>query len=361
MRCVIRVDSSNHIGSGHVMRCLNLANSLKKYFSSIEFICRDFPGNLHTFILSNGYKVHLLRMDNQKILLEDGAVDSWLSALQLKDSKDTLAIVDKCDLLIVDHYGIDIYWETRLRERCYKLLVIDDLANRKHDCDFLLDYNFYRNAHDRYRRLLPEHCQTLLGSDYAPINQEIIEARKWREAYYRISDNPFDKLNCLVFMGGMDENNYTKMIVDRLLSLKRKLQITIILGKNNSNIDDICNKYKENENIIISIQPEDYYIKLAQTDFAVGAGGISTLERFCIGVPAYIFQVAENQREVCENLNYSLAAIYLGNLSTKNSLDKLSQIEQLNVAILVKMGKMGKELVKGFGLKLITDRIMRSE
>ena len=362
MRCLIRSDSSHVMGSGHIMRCLTLAEGLRNFYTSIEFVCRSFPGNLHTLIQEKGFIVHLLPVVNQNLQNKTDEYASWVGASQEQDASDTLEkLSDDYELLVVDHYGIDYLWENMLRQKCRKILVIDDLANRQHDCDFLLDHNFYINASTRYLGLVPNKCQMLVGPQYALINVHVLKARIWREQHYNMHQESPNSLKCLVFMGGMDIQNYTQPVVDKLISLEGSLEITVILGQQNTHINELQNRYLKYTNVKILIQPDNYYLLLAQTDFVVGAGGVSSLERFCIGVPAFVFQVADNQKEVCENLTLSKAAVFVGNIEHLESIENLKEIDRLSELALYKMGSSGTQLVDGLGLEIILKNVVKSE
>ena len=175
MNIVFRVDSSIEIGTGHVMRCLTLADELKKQYSNILFICRDFDGHLKGLINEKGYSVVLL--PDFKFFFKDSndfsGYYNWLSSLWQQDANETINIIknNKLDWLIVDHYGIDYRWHNKLRDLTKRIMVIDDLADRKLDCDLLLDQTYGRKKQD-YFELIPNDCQMLLGAKYALLRPE---------------------------------------------------------------------------------------------------------------------------------------------------------------------------------------------
>ena len=165
MKIVFRTDSSMDIGTGHVMRCMTLAEELKKKKADISFICCEHKGNMIGFIKQKGYTVHSLPSN---IDMEE---DARLTRKILED--ETVYY----DWIIIDHYGIDASWETPLRKFAKKIMVIDDLANRRHNCDILLDQNYSGNR-KRYNGLVPEHCIQLLGPEYALLRPQFREARE---------------------------------------------------------------------------------------------------------------------------------------------------------------------------------------
>ena len=206
MNIIFRVDASLKMGTGHVMRCLTLAQVLKENSANVEFICRKHEGNLIDKIHSSGFNVHELEMLEEIEVGNKLAHSHWLGATQKQDADDCIGILkaEKSDWLIVDHYALDEQWQKRLKPYYEKLIVIDDLADRKHWCNILLDQTFGRQQED-YSALTPEGCELLLGSQYALLRPEF---SKWRAySLERRSKPKFKQL--LINMGGVDVHNVT--------------------------------------------------------------------------------------------------------------------------------------------------------
>ena len=184
MRIVIRTDASQQIGSGHVMRCLSLADSLRDFNSTVEFITRSHESNLDKLIENKGFKVYSLP-NPSKYRVQQGLnkYTSWLGVQQDLDADETIKILkDKSpDYLIVDHYALDYKWEHKLRSCTKKIMVIDDLANRTHDCDVLLDQNYVLDQEGRYHKLLSPNVIQLLGPKYALLRKEFEGISKDRQ------------------------------------------------------------------------------------------------------------------------------------------------------------------------------------
>ena len=188
MNIFFRVDASLQIGTGHFMRCLTLANSLKESNelkgkgSTTTFICRHITDSLRQLISENGHALALLPKHEVIAISESNslAYAKWLGASQAEDAQASmLAIgVSNCDWLVVDHYALDKHWEATLRAKAKSILVIDDIADRQHDCDVLLDQNFYVDMQSRYVDKVPKHCQLLLGPRYALLRPEFLTARQ---------------------------------------------------------------------------------------------------------------------------------------------------------------------------------------
>ena len=179
MNIVFRVDASIAIGTGHVMRCRTLAAALKKHRANIQFITRAHPGHMGDMLTGDGFAVTLLpRPARTENTGEDYA--TWLGVNQQEDANDTITALrnQQCDWLIVDHYGLDRVWETHVRPYTRKLMVIDDLANRPHECDMLLDHNYALDDNERYRPWVPERCDLLLGPRHALLRPEYARCRE---------------------------------------------------------------------------------------------------------------------------------------------------------------------------------------
>ena len=176
MQVVFRVDSSLQIGSGHVMRCLTLAEGLRKNGADVIFICRKLTGNLASKISDSGFKVFELKLSDKKIIDDKLFHSKWLEVTQLLDSEQSKEIIKniKPDWLIVDHYALDHEWELKLKPYVKYVMVIDDLADRRHECDLLLDQTLGRKKED-YDELVPKLCKMLLGTSFCLLRSEICQ------------------------------------------------------------------------------------------------------------------------------------------------------------------------------------------
>ncbi len=303
MRIVFRVDASLEIGSGHVMRCLALADIFQENGAKVQFICRKYKGNLISKIISKGFIV--LELDDSNSSKCDHKLfhSHWLGASQKKDSEDCLSFLkqESVSWLIIDHYGIDEDWQTYLKGNYQKLMVIDDLADRRHQCDLLLDQTFGRQKID-YKNLVPETSNLILGSKYALLRPEF---KTWRE--YSLDRRKAPSLReLLINMGGMDNQNVTKIVLEEIsrCNLPKDINITIIMGALSPHLKSIkilaknlC--YRASVKVEVSNLAEI----MANSDIAIGASGSSTWERCCLGLPTIQFISAENQIFLAEALS----------------------------------------------------------
>jgi len=299
MKVVFRVDASMQIGTGHVMRCLTLAEELQNKAAEIYFICREMPGHLADFIRDKGHHVYLLSNDeinDQQSRQDSDSYLSWLGVESQQDAIETgevLKNIEDVDWLVIDHYAIDEQWEAVQRDLVKKILVIDDLANRSHVCDVLLDQNFYHNFKTRYTGLLPDGCEQLLGPAYSLLRKEFRETRK------KINRLNKEVKRLFIFFGGVDASNMTERVLQAIINSDvEKISIDAVIGKTNPHKQQIEKLCATNKNIVLHIQIDDMARMIAQADLCIGSGGTVTWERCCLGLPAIAYSVAENQRQL---------------------------------------------------------------
>ena len=323
-RVVFRTDASVEIGSGHVMRCLALADVLRSKGNECHFICHEHTGNLIKLIKKKGYCVHTLQIIRDKNSKEVYSISesiyqaraqpvysSWLGTSQEDDAGQCATIFNKIhpDWLVVDHYSLGICWEKIVKPKAQRLMVIDDLVNRKHFADLLLDQNLGRKTDD-YGDLVPETCQILVGPQYALIRPEFSELRD--DSLKRRNNSSHKKI--LISMGSFDKDNLTGKILDGLKScqLPKDCQITIILGSQSPWLDTIKTKAANMPWLAkVKININNMARQMLCADIAIGGAGTSSWERCCLGLPTLILVVANNQIDNAKALADSKAAILI--------------------------------------------------
>lgn len=311
MDIVIRVDSSNLIGSGHLMRCLTLAQRYRKDGHRVAFVCRDLEGNLSGLVKNQKLQLYLIPASEKDEMLT--GYGKWLTVTQEQDAAETVALIQeigKVDRVVVDSYAIDETWEKLVRPYTNEIFVIDDLANRKHDCDILLDQNFYLNKDERYIGLVPEHCELLLGPEHALLREEFFQAKE------KMKHRDGKICNLLVFYGGADATDETSKAIEALSMLKsngelQDVRITIVVGGSNTRNESISNLCQK-EDYRYFCQVNNMAELMAEADLMLGAGGSTTWERCFLGLPAIVTAVAENQFQICDDCATAGIIYYLG-------------------------------------------------
>lgn len=302
MKLLVRADASTEKGSGHVMRCLALAEGLRPYATDVHFVCRKLPGDLCRLIERKGFRCTLLPVEpavEAEFPVDEAGADPPLD--QAIDARQTASKTDTVDWLIVDHYEIDHRWEQAMRSICSRLLVIDDLANRSHDCDILLDQTYGRQA-DQYGSLVGKNCNILAGTEYALLRPEF--AAKRAAALARRSQ--VDGIgSVLISMGGSDPSNKS---LDALRVIagtagSEALDVTVITGPqyagNNASLRLMGDCF---ERLDLKHDVPNMAELMAASDLAIGAAGTTSWERCCLGLPALVYVCADNQREAARKL-----------------------------------------------------------
>ena len=296
MNVAFRVDSSIQIGSGHLMRCLTLAERLhKRENAHVIFVVRDLEGALIDLIRLQGYSVLVLsRAADQKKDL--AGYEAWLTVDKETDVLETAMILRReawIDFLIIDSYAIDEVWERGIRPYVGQIVVIDDLANRVHDCDILLDQNFYVDKDVRYKKLVPEFCRCFLGPQYVLLRQEFYDIRK------RLRKRTGDIETILVFYGGVDLTNETEKAIAALLKSKITAHVDVIVGQGNPHKERIREICDHHENMMYHCQVRNIGDYMNAADLSLGGGGTATWERCFLGLPTLVTSIADNQTASC--------------------------------------------------------------
>lgn len=289
MRVLFRVDASVTIGSGHIMRCLTLAKALLKHGATCHFACRNNKGHLIDLLQQAGFKT--LSLPAELYCEEDDA----LATLGL--------ITEPYQLLVIDHYQLGQRYGKLLRQRCQKIMVIDDLANRPLECDLLLDQNLLPDMESRYHSLVPAGCQQLLGPRYALLREEFYQ--------YHCSSK---SNHLLVSFGGSDEHNLTALAINAIKQLKpRQVTADIVIGANNPWRIALEKQLASLPNMQLHVQCNNIATLMQRAQLMLGAGGATHWERCISALPALVVTIAENQQATTAYLNKLGACIWLGN------------------------------------------------
>ncbi len=357
MRIVIRADASIEMGSGHVMRCLTLADALRERGAEVHFMCRDLPGHLGGVLADKGYPVHWLPApgDDEAAIPTHTAHSAWLGVPWVVDADQTrerLAGLPEIDWLIVDHYALDRAWESRLRPLVQRIMVIDDLADRPHDCNLLLDQNLYEDMDQRYVGLVPADCRPLLGPRYALLRPEFREARKT----LRQRDGVVRRM--LVFFGGADPTNETAKALRAIQLLERpEIAVDVVVGAANPHRAEIEALCAALPNASFHCQVANMAELMARADLAIGASGVSTWERAALGLPALVVTVAENQKAIAYAADDNGLIICLGDKVQIKDTDWVMALRKVlsNPDLLVEMSSIALFLNDGQGVKMIVE------
>lgn len=315
MKVVFRADASLQIGTGHVMRCLTLADALAARGANCQFISRAHPGNLIELVRSRGYIVHALpespagiEADLRADPAQSVAHSHWLGVTQAQDAEACAPILADLqpDWLIMDHYALDARWERALKPYYRRLMVIDDLADRPHESDLLLDQTYSRKPED-YRAWVPASCRLLCGSQYALLRPEFAELRPY--SLQRRNEPQLRQL--LITMGGVDKDNATGQVLEalRACALPVDCRITVVMGATApwlKEVERLAQNMPWPTQVKIGVR--DMAQLMADSDLAIGAAGATSWERCCLGLPTIMLVLADNQRTIAQALHDSGSA-----------------------------------------------------
>ena len=368
-RIIFRCDASLLIGSGHVMRCRTLARELQRRGAKVSFLCRRQPGDLIN-LLEQEFSVHAL--PEQPLAACEGLVgrdlySSWLGCTQDQDASQCLEVLSSIGIndaswIVADHYGLDARWEAQLLDGLTssaapsKLLVIDDLADRPHHADLLLDQNFFGEAtHLRYQELVPPYCRQLLGPYYALLGQEY-------QQLHPLVPPRTELQRVLLFFGGVDTLNFTVRALEVLLDpALADLAVDVVLGLQSPHRQAVAELANRRPHTTLHGPLPSLAGLIARADLAIGAGGATTWERACLGLPSLVVSIAENQKETSEALDNG------GLIFLLTSIDFESQLKcRLNKLIsdptlLHMVSSRSLELAAGLGANIACDELLRDD
>lgn len=304
------------------MRCLTLANEMRSRGATCQFICREHSGNLIALIQAQGFEVmelpNALSGGKPGTAGPEPSYAHWLGEEPGRDAEQTLGIVSasKPDWLVIDHYAIDADWEKVFRPHVRRMMVIDDLANRAHECDLLLDQNFYVDMAARYSGLLPPNCILLLGPTQVLLRPEFIQAHH----SLRRRDGTVRRI--LVFFGGSDLTNQTQKTLEAIGNLHRTdIAVDVVIGGASPYRHQLQEMADAMPNVALHCQVSNMAEMIARADLGIGAGGAAMWERCYLGLPTITVTFADNQVRTTEDVATLWAIKYVGRCNSFTAVE----------------------------------------
>jgi UDP-2,4-diacetamido-2,4,6-trideoxy-beta-L-altropyranose hydrolase len=290
------------------MRQLALAGALREAGAAVEFACRETLGV--DMVEAQGFVARRL---------ESGDADAEATQRVVRAP---------FDWVVVDHYELDARWERAARAFGKRILAVDDLADRPHHADLLLDQNYYAGLEQRYAGLVPDSCERLLGPDFALLRPEFAARRS------ELRERNGGVRRVLVSFGATDPTGQTPVALDAL----RRLELEIVLPRKG---DDIA-------------------VLMAQTDLALGSGGVSTNERMCMGLPAAVVATHPTQEISAHDVAAIGAHRYLGPAGSLDASGYADAVAGLAAqpALLRRMSEVGMRCVDGLGTRRVVRRML---
>ncbi|MDO8769893.1 MAG: UDP-2,4-diacetamido-2,4,6-trideoxy-beta-L-altropyranose hydrolase [Burkholderiaceae bacterium] len=362
MKFVFRTDASLQIGSGHVMRCLTLADALAAEGVQCHFISREHPGHLLEVMRQRGHAVNALPAGKLSPATANDPVQqpahaAWLGCDWQADAQQTGAILASLqpDWLVVDHYALDQRWEEALAPHYRKLLVIDDLADRPHRCNLLLDQNMGSQP-EHYAQWVPAHCRVLTGPQYALLRPEFAALRPY--SLQRRQAQPALR-QLFITMGGVDLPNATGQVLQALkaCALPQETRITVVMGLTAPwlhNVQALAAQMPWPTEVVVNVN--DMAQRMADSDLAIGAAGSTSWERCCLGLPTLMVVLAENQQPGAQALEAAHAARLIGGVSDIALQLPLAARELVDLECQMRMSLAASAITDGQGI----DKILKA-
>lgn len=359
MNVAFRVDAARHIGTGHVARCLTLAQELRRRGASVSFIVRDHEPGWYRQVDAAGVRVVSLPRppSNARISLQDHR--TWAGVPEGIDAEQTLNVLRHAPhhLLIVDHYGLGLGWERKVGRSVERMVAIDDLPDRVHDVDILIDQNLTASQRHASEVFARRGGQALLGPRYALLNPSYLHARELG------SNEDRRDQRVLVYFGGSDPAGLTRLTIEVLGEERfRHLQVDVVLGPATKDAEAIRAMAVVDERLRVHTQLPSLAGLLMHANVAVGAGGATTWERACLAVPSIVVAVAANQLVNARLLQDAGAARYVGTVdaATRDRVREALISLVANERARRGMAEAAARLVDGWGVWRATEVLLPS-
>lgn len=326
---VFRADASRDIGHGHVMRCLALADSLRTRGNKCLFVSSPDGAALVGEVARRGHRQ--LTLPVTTVSCEEDAVNT-LSGVHGHGP---------ISLVVIDHYGLDMAWESAVRRSGIPVMVIDDLP-RPHDCNGLLDQNLIE-GNNPYTNCVPANCHFFLGPRYALLRPEFARLRPTAPIRRKVA-------RLLIFFGGSDPRNETGKALQGLLEARREWKIDVVIGAGSSSFDSLeaLTSCRPND-IRLHVQTPLMAELMSSADLSIGAGGSASWERCCLRLPAIVSVLAENQVAIAQRLHCTGAAVNLGDAEFLMPADYGAAVAAIDGSRLAALSEAAGSLVDGLG------------
>ena len=342
MNILFRVDASTWIGSGHVMRCLVLADEMREQGWNVKFASLPQKGDMCEFVTAHGYEVIKLTAPIEwKVPKNTSDYAAWLQRDIEDDAYETIQYLKDIDWVVCDHYAIGETWQKLIHDNTTaKIIAIDDLV-RKHKAEIIIDQTLNRKA-DVYQ----SGELALTGMDYALLAPQFAEKRILASKRSQLT-NP---IKVLVTMGGVDLPNASLKVLNALITCGIDTKITVLLSERSPNFDRVAEFSNQFENITHIAFTSEMAKLMITHDIAIGAPGSTSWERACLGLPNIIIPLADNQTEIANQLEKE-------GVSLKLDLAKVESVFPKAFRAVVKnwqaMHKKSLSICDGLGVKRV--------
>jgi len=356
---LFRVDASILIGSGHVMRCLTLADEFKKQGWETIFVSRDLPGNNFKEIESRSHCLKILPRPHHYFHnnIKNKSYEDWIGVSQEYDAEEIVTLL-RCyniDWIVVDHYSLGKCWEIKMKKISQNIFVIDDLDDRQHECKILLNHTNLPSFKKKYKDLTSKNTKLLLGPKYLLLSPEYLKIKN------RLSNNNGNIKRIFIYYGSIDLSNETGKALEALITMNiSDIIIDVAIGRNNLNIENIKTLVSKIKNAYLHFQLPNLADIMSKSDLALSAGGYTIWEQNYLGLASLVTGVAENQVKPTIYLDKIGCLIWLG-LSEDVFKDQIINKLQMLIEhpeLIINQSKIKMGLVDGLGVERVAKKMM---
>lgn len=263
---------------------------------------------------------------------------------------------DSPDCLIIDHYNRDETYERQWRPFTKKIVVIDDLANRPHECDLLIDQNVNHTVSD-YKPLVPKGCQLAIGPKFTILREEFIQ---WRVKALARRQKVGLVHSVFVCLGGTDPNQLMVPLLKELECLAISAKIDIAIGSGAEHLSEIQAFLRQSSlDTTLYVDSKNIAELMSHADVGIGAGGTMLWERSILGLPSITIALADNQLAASKVIGDFGITTFL-DVKDRNFKKKLSSAVKClltNTALRKQYIEKSVKLIDGKGSSRILDRI----
>jgi UDP-2,4-diacetamido-2,4,6-trideoxy-beta-L-altropyranose hydrolase len=334
---IFRADAGRHTGAGHLVRCLTLADAL---------VARGW---------GSSFAVNEKAIETVPALAGEPTVVP-LPAGREADAAAVRALVGAgCDLLVVDHYGLGADYEAKFRPWAQCILAIDDTADRSHDCDLLLDYNVERTP-NHYVKLVPRGAGILAGPLYALLRSDFAAKRASALARRMVAGGAMRRI--FVAMGATDPDNATCLVLKAIALSRLPVMVDLMLSAAAPHLDEVLRQmHALPQPARLHLDTSDAATLMMNADLAIGAAGITALERCSLGLPSVVVTTAQNQQANARGLQARGAIVLAGSLASVSPQDLADVLQSMNEGQVVAMSMAAAKICDGFGAVRVADTV----
>lgn len=266
-----RADGGNHIGLGHLVRCIALAQMIESHFN-INFVCRSIPEKIANDIDQLQFKL-----------------------IRIKEEEEFLALLKPVDIVVLDSYELDSSYQKKVKAKGCKLVYIDDLNQQSFLADLIINHTPNVNGVDYHAQL---YTQYALGLSYVLLRPIFLKAAKEPKIKLPIK-------TAFVCFGGSDSKNLTQLVVDVLKKDKRFEHILIVTGAAYAHLNELEQAIKNDSRCKLShaITSEEICELMQKAQLAIVPASGILQEAIAVGCRIISGTYVDNQKNIFEKYN----------------------------------------------------------